>query len=73
MNKCIRDILVLDYIQNYVTSRITSDLGLGTKYFHYLSGLVAGDSAICGRLAAQNSAIAVYRFVIWGFHQEGPF
>ena len=41
----------------------------GTSPSPFLSGLVAGDSAICGRLATlnpPNSAIAACGFAIWG-------
>ena len=38
-----------------------------------LSGRLAGDSTICGRLGGPNSAIAACGFAIWGVHQKGPF
>ena len=36
MNSYVRQNLVLEYISNNVTSKITFDLGFGIKSFHYV-------------------------------------
>ena len=52
-------------------SQPRSNLSSGT--FAALRGLLAGDSAICGRLAALTLRLAACRFAIWGGHQKGSF